>query len=149
MFLTGCILLTAFTLASGFAQTGLALIAFRALSGVSASFCLPSAVSIITGVFAPGRGRNIAFACLGAAQPLGFSIGLFVGGVLVQTIGWRFAYWIVPGGNTVIAGLAVWNLPGDRWEGRRVVALRLAREVDWVGAGIASLGLGLLSYVLA
>lgn len=88
MYLTGCVLQSIFTLACGLARNGLQLILFRALAGIAISFCLPSAVSIITNTFPPGQRRNISFASMGAGQPVGFTIGLALGGVFSDSIGW-------------------------------------------------------------
>lgn len=65
MYLVGSMLQSAFTLGCGLATTGTQLILFRALAGVAISFCLPSAVSIITQTFPSGKRRNIAFASMG------------------------------------------------------------------------------------
>jgi MFS family permease len=102
MYLIGCLLQSAFTLACSLAQTGVQLIAFRALAGVSISFCLPTAVSIITSTFLEGKKRNIAFASIGGGQPIGFSLGLTLGGVLSDTIRWRWGFHIGAVLNTVV-----------------------------------------------
>jgi hypothetical protein len=91
----------------------------------------------------------VAFACLGASQPAGFSLGLVLGGLLIGSIGWRVGYYIVAAANVVIVGAAVWGLPGDKRGLRQVTWLRLRTEIDWVGAILASTSLGLLSYVFA
>lgn len=90
MFYLGCLFQSIFNLACGFPKTGTQLIAFRAFSGVATSMCLPSAVRIITESLKPGKIRNIAFASMGGGQPLGFSVGLSLGGVLADTIGWQW-----------------------------------------------------------
>ncbi|KAL8644263.1 MAG: hypothetical protein Q9226_007854, partial [Calogaya cf. arnoldii] len=95
-----------------------------------------------------GRTRNVGFSFLGAGQVLGFCIGLVLGGVLIETVGWRVGYYICGGVHVVALALASWVLPEDRkreatsWQ-------RLYYDIDWVGAMIASSCLGLLSYVLA
>jgi MFS family permease len=149
MYLTGCGLLMAFTIGCGLAKTGIQLIVFRAMSGIAMSFCLPSAVSIITTTFSTGQRRNIAFACLGASQPAGFSLGLVLGGVLVGSIGWRVGYYIVAGANVLITATAIWGLPSDPRKVAPITWRRLQLEIDWVGALLASTSLGLLSYVFA
>jgi MFS family permease len=149
MYMTGCVLLAAFTLANGLARTGIELIIFRAFSGLAISFCLPSAVSIITKSFAVGQRRNVAFSCVGAAQPLGFSLGLVLGGLLADSVGWRVAYYFVPALLLAIIVLSYFNLPKDIRESQAIMRRRLVDEIDWVGAVIASSGLGMLSYVFA
>jgi MFS family permease len=93
LYLLGCFCQSAVTLACGLSRTGTQIIVFRALAGISISMCLPSSVSLITHSFAPGKRRNIAFAAMGGGQPVGFAIGLSLGGVFADTIGWR---WFAP-----------------------------------------------------
>jgi MFS family permease len=149
MYLTGCGLLALTTLACSLSRTGIELILFRALQGIAVSFCLPSATSIVTGSFPTGSRRNIAFACLGAGQPLGFSVGLVLGGVFTSSIGWRYGYYI---GTILIAFITVasfFSLPKSLKSRTPITRQRLLNEVDWVGASILSFSLGLLSYVFS
>lgn len=86
----GCFFMSIFSVASGLAKTGAQLIAFRAISGIAMSMCLPSAVSLITHSFPPGKRRNVGFASMGGGQTIGFSAGISLGGLFVDTIGWRW-----------------------------------------------------------
>ena len=149
MYLLGCLLLALFTLACGFSQNGTQLIVFRAITGLSLAMCLPTAVSITTASFPPGRVRNLAFAVLGAAQPIGFAIGLVLGGILVDGIGWRYAYWIAPIIPAIAIAMALVSLRSDAMRGGKAILQALAIEVDWVGALMAGAAMGLLSYVFA
>ena len=149
MYLIGCVLQSAFTLACGLSQNGTQLILFRALAGIAISFCLPSAVSIITNTLPEGKPRNIAFAAMGGGQPIGFSLGLALGGVFADSIGWRWGFHIAAIINTVIFAVALWGLPKNIGEAAAVSWQRLAYDVDWVGAAIASISLAMFSYVLA
>ncbi|KAI9840548.1 MAG: hypothetical protein M1838_004012 [Thelocarpon superellum] len=149
MYLIGCGLLVAFTLGCGLARTGIQLILFRACQGIAISCCLPSAVSIITNTFSTGQRRNISFACLGAAQPVGFSLGLVLGGIFVDSIGWRYGYYIAAVVNIVVFLGAMWGLPSDPRKAVPVTWNQLSKEIDWLGALLASTSLGLLSYVFA
>lgn len=145
MYLTGCVLQSGFTLACGLSQTATQLIVFRALAGVAISFCLPSAVSIITSTFPEGKSRNIAFASMGGGQPIGFSVGLTLGGVLSNTIGWRWGFHIAAIINTIVFVVGIFGLPKvDKkqthiWE-------RLRTEIDWIGIGIGTASIAMLSY---
>ena len=87
--LVGSFFIALFTLLSGTSSSGNELIAFRALQGVASALTFPTAVSIISKSVESGRRRNIGLACLGLAMPLGFSIGLVLGGVLISGVGWR------------------------------------------------------------
>ncbi|TDZ24512.1 putative MFS-type transporter [Colletotrichum orbiculare MAFF 240422] len=148
LYLLGCFFQSVFTLACGLANTGTQLIVFRAFAGVAISMCLPSAVSIITHAFPSGKRRNIAFASMGGGQPIGFSVGLSVGGVFTDTIGWRWGFHMAAIINTVIFLIALKWLPSI---GKRepVTWNRFVTEVDWIGAFLASAFLSMISYVLA
>jgi MFS family permease len=135
-------------MACGLAVTGPQIIAFRAISGVAISMCLPSAVSLITSSFPPGKKRNVGFACMGGGQTLGFSSGLSLGGLFVDTIGWRWSFHIGAILSAIILGIALWALPRPR-NLEPVTWNRLVTEVDWVGALLASVALSMCSYVLA
>lgn len=148
VWLAGAGFYIAFTLACGLARTGIQLILFRTILGIAISMCLPSAVSITTNSFPRGKRRNIGFACMGMGQPLGYSIGLILGGVFTNTIGWRWGYYLSAIINTGLFAGALWGLPSEK--SREAVSWgRLLHEIDWIGALIISISLGLLSYVLA
>lgn len=146
--LSGCFALAASILGSGFARTGVQFIVLRVIQGVAMSLHLSSSVAIVAGNLPQGRSRNVAFSCIGLSQPLGFSLGLVTGGILVDTIGWR-AGWFIDGGAMLllfVVGLRV--LPKNRRHAQSIMT-QLATKVDWVGAGIASAFLACLSYLLA
>ena len=148
IWLTGAGLYIAFTLACGLAKTGIELIIFRTILGIAISMCLPSAVSVTTNSFPRGKRRNIGFACMGMGQPLGYSLGLILGGVFTNTIGWRWGYYLSAILNAVLFAGAFWGLPAADDE-NAVSWGRLVHEIDWIGALVISISLGLLSYVLA
>lgn len=146
--LVGCFALAASILGSGFVQTGAQFIVLRVIQGVAMSLHLSSSVAIVAGNLPQGRKRNIAFSCIGLSQPLGFSLGLVIGGILVDTIGWR-AGWFIDGGAMMllfVIGLRV--LPKSKRNSRHIMT-QLATKVDWIGAIIASAFFACLSYLLA
>ncbi|PVH87813.1 MFS general substrate transporter [Cadophora sp. DSE1049] len=152
VYLVGESVLIATTIASGVCKTGTELILFRAASGIGLSLCLPSSVSLITSHIPSGTYRNIAFACLGAGQPLGFSVGLVIGGLFVQSIGWRVGYYIGSGLIFATFLISIFGIPADPRPADQTYASlfrRLKTEIDWLGCILLSTSLGLLSYVFA
>lgn len=147
-YITGSLLSAGWILASGLARTGIQLIVFRALHGIAISMCLPSSVSILTSNFKPGQWRNAAFASLGAAQPTGFLIGLFLGGILTDLVSWRLCFYLVAGINAAVLLLSIFCIPANPLE-RGTALERFRSKVDWVGVILISSALSLLSYVLA
>ncbi|UPX15683.1 uncharacterized protein EKO05_0006124 [Ascochyta rabiei] len=142
MYLAGCVLQTAFTLACGLAQTSAQIITFRAFGGIASSFLLPTAVSIVSETFPDGKQRNMAFALLGGSQPVGFSVGLLLGGLLPD---WRWGFHIAAIISGIVFVLAFWALP-LRNQKRSDLWTHLKHKVDWVGIIIGSASVGLLSY---
>ncbi|EDP48666.1 hypothetical protein V6Z77_008231 [Aspergillus fumigatus] len=139
----------ALMIGQGVARTGQELVVLRALQGVGLAMHLASSVSIVTQLLPPGRSRNVAFSCLGVSQPLGFSLGLVVGGVLVDTIGWRSG-WFLSGGITLVFSVGgLWALPRSKSMQYSDLLHNVRTTIDWVGAGLASAFMALLCYLLA
>ena len=147
LFLLGSAAFMLLTLITGFLHTGIQLIIFRALQGISLALCLPSAVSVLSNSLRQGRWRNMGFGALGAGQPVGFAAGLAVSGALLDKLGWRWAFWIVAVISALITGAAFCALPKDT--GRGGIEWRQLGKIDWIGAVLSSTSLGLLSYVMA
>lgn len=148
--LVGALLASVTAAACGLARTGAELVAFRALQGITNAIIVPSSISIISTGVEDGRPRNVGFACLGFAGPTGFSLGLVLGGVLVDSTGWRPAFYLAGAATFVLFLMGFWALPHDSQPPcGRSVWKRLATEIDWVGAVVASTGLATLSYFMA
>ena len=149
MFLSGCFLQCFMTIACGLSKNTAQIIAFRSFSGIAASFCLPSAVSLINEVFPPGKERNITFAMMGGAQPFGFGIGMVLGGVFTGTIGWEWGFHVAAIINFFMFILAAWQLPPTPATHKHQIWSRLATDIDWLGLVLASGFLAMLSYVIS
>lgn len=147
--LLGCIANGALMLACAFIKKGEELVVLRALQGVSLALHLSSSVSLVTKILPRGRGRNFAFACLGLSQPLGFSFGIVIGGILVDTIGWRSAWYLYGGITLLLSAIGFWSLPKSAPLGTQDIVHSLKTKVDWVVALLASAFMALISYFLA
>ncbi|KAJ5919435.1 hypothetical protein N7466_010378 [Penicillium verhagenii] len=131
------------------AETGIQLILFRAFQGIATSMCLPTAFSIMTDSMPAGKRRNIGFSCLGLGQPLGFSVGLLLGGVFQDSaLGWRFGYYLCAGATSILTVVNYFKLPKDRPRAAFSFC-RFQTEIDWVGIIISSACLGIISYLFA
>ncbi|KAL7931415.1 putative MFS transporter [Trichoderma chlorosporum] len=148
--LTGCLVTGAFIIAAGACKTGPQLIVMRALQGIGYAMHLVSSVAIVSHTLPRGRPRNFAFSCLGLSQPLGFSFGLVLGGILQDLIGWRIAWYIYGGLTLALSVVATWALPNSHYEITFSGTMRSFKtQVDWVGALLASTFMALLSYLFA
>ncbi|KAK8007314.1 hypothetical protein PG989_001304 [Apiospora arundinis] len=136
----GCILQALACMACGLSRTGPQIIAFRGISGFAASLCLPSATSIIYDELLPGKRRNIALAFMGGGQPVGFALGITLGGLLATTWGWQWGFHIVAIACAVIAFAAAsqWSMVAQ------IDYHRLFSDIDWLGASVASGSIALL-----
>ena len=149
VWLTGSFLYAIFTVAVGLSRTGTQLIVFRTIVGIAIAMCLPTAVSLITNTFPKGNARNIAFATNGMGQPLGYSVGLILGGVFTDTIGWRWSFYVMAIINFIIAVSAIFTLPSTYRPSEKPWQRRLIEDIDWIGAIDLSAALGILLYVCA
>lgn len=107
------------------------LIAARAVQGVGGALVMPLTLTLISTAF-PVERRGSAIGVWGAVGGLSGAIGPFVGGVVVQSIGWHWIFWLnVPIGLTLlpIALLRVNESFGGR------------PRLDVVGLILAGLGL--------
>ncbi len=98
--------LIGFALASavgGAAQSFIMLAVARAFQGAFGALLAPAALSLLTTTFSDGAERNKAFGIYGAIAGSGASIGLLLGGVLTQSLNWRFSMYV----NVVFAIAAV------------------------------------------
>jgi EmrB/QacA subfamily drug resistance transporter len=111
---------------SGLSQTMWQLIAFRALQGLGAGALFPISIAIIGDIFSPSeRGKYLGF--FGAVFGLASLIGPAIGGILTDTVGWQWIFYVnIPLGAVVL--LVIWRtLP-------TVVEPGLKRSVDYLGA---------------
>ncbi|KAJ4396745.1 hypothetical protein N0V93_000967 [Gnomoniopsis smithogilvyi] len=149
VWLTGSMLFVLFTTALGFATTALQTILLRTCLGLAMAMCLPTTVSLITNTFPKGKWRTTCFAMNGMAQPLGYALGLVLGGVFTDSVGWRWAYWIMAILNACVCVMAVWALPNVEHPAAKSVIRRIGEDVDWVGVVGLSASLGIIMYILA
>ncbi|KAL7919276.1 major facilitator superfamily domain-containing protein [Trichoderma austrokoningii] len=136
-------------MACGLAQSSGQLIAFRALQGVTNAIIVPSSVSIVSTGLEEGRPRNLGFAFLGFAGPIGFSLGLVLGGVFADSTGWRAAFYLAAATTFALFLAGIWVLPKNAARPKKSVWSRILKEIDITGALIGTASLAMLSYVLA
>ncbi len=124
----------------GLAPTLEWLIVFRLLQGGAGALLIPGSIALITHAFeGPERGR--AFGIWAASTSALIVLGPIVGGILVDTIGWRVAFLV----NVPILAVALWATRGHVVESRDMEA---TGRFDWLGALVAALAVGGLSFGL-
>ncbi|GAA2156736.1 MFS transporter [Actinomadura napierensis] len=116
------------------------LVAARVVQAVGGSMLNPVAMSIITNVFTEPRERARAIGVWGAVVGLSMAMGPLVGGVLVDSVGWRSIFWLnVPIGLAALALTAVF-VPESRAE--------RPRRADPAGQVFMIVLLGALTYAI-
>lgn len=93
MLCTGLATFTGASLLAGFAPAIGVLIAARALQGAGAAIMVPLTLTLVAGAYPPER-RGWAIGIWGGVGGLSGAIGPFIGGAVVQAIGWHWIFWI-------------------------------------------------------
>ncbi|GMA41414.1 MFS transporter [Mobilicoccus caccae] len=131
MYLIGLAVFTASSLWCGLTGSIGGLIAARVVQGLGASMMTPQTMSVITRTF-PAERRGGAMAMWGATAGVATLVGPLLGGVLIDTLGWEWIFFVnVPVG--LIAGWLAWRL---------VPSLTThAHSFDWIGVALSAIGL--------
>jgi EmrB/QacA subfamily drug resistance transporter len=124
---------------AGSAACGLApglgwLVAFRVLQACGAAMLQANSVAIITAAV-PRRALGRAIGIQGAAQAVGLSVGPSVGGLLIDTLGWQWVFFIAVPFGLLGTALGWLVLPCTS---RAAVADAAAEpeRFDWLGAAL-------------
>src|SRR5215216_2562540 len=105
MMLTGLVIFTLASLATGLAQHETLLLGGRVAQGVGAALLSPAALSTITSSF-HGVERNKALSIWASLGGVGFAAGVLIGGILTAGPGWRWVFFInVPVGIVLLAAI--------------------------------------------
>src|SRR5436305_69943 len=119
MFILGLGLFSAGSLLAGLATSYEVLLGGRVVQGVGGAVAAPTALSLITTLFAEGRERNRAFAVYAGVSGGGAAIGLLLGGVLTEYLDWRWVLFVnVPIGAALMAGGFLYIHSSERLSGR-------------------------------
>ena len=108
VFKTGLVLFTLGSLLCSVAPNLESLVAFRMVQAVGGSMLNPVAMSIITNTFTDPRERARAIGVWGGVVGISMAAGPLVGGLLVDSVGWRSIFWVnLPVG--IVAFLLTWR----------------------------------------
>lgn len=94
VFMAGLVVFTLGSVLCSLAPNLEALVAFRMVQAVGGSMLNPVAMSIITNTFTDPRERARAIGAWGAVVGISMAAGPLVGGLLVESVGWRSIFWI-------------------------------------------------------
>ena len=116
-----------------------ALVAARAVQGVGAAALLPSSLAIVNHAYPEPRARARAIGIWAGVAAVGLAGGPLIGGLLVQSLGWRSVFWLnLP--LCVVAVVATLRFVPESRGG--------ARRIDVPGQVLAAAALAALVFAL-
>jgi EmrB/QacA subfamily drug resistance transporter len=137
MFLVGVVIFAAASIACGSASSIQRLVIARSVQGLGAAFLVPGSLSIISASFGE-KTRGQAIGTWSGFSAITTAIGPVLGGWLIEHASWRWVFFInVPIAAAVIL-ISLCHIPESR--------KRAAGRIDWLGALLATVGLGGVVY---
>jgi EmrB/QacA subfamily drug resistance transporter len=140
IFAAGVVSFTAASIACGLAPRATVLIMARAMQGVGGALLIPSSLAIVSDAF-PERERGRAIGTWAGASALTTALGPVLGGWLVDTWSWRAIFFVNVPIALVLLLITFRHVPAGWSESEKAA-------VDWLGALLATAGLGAIAYGL-
>jgi len=140
IFLIGVTLFALASVACGAAASINQLIAARAVQGIGGALLVPGSLAIISASFTPDK-RGRAIGTWSGFSAITTAIGPVAGGWLIEHVSWRAVFFInIPLAAAVLL-ISFWRVPEslDKDE---------TGKLDWLGAVLATIGLGGLVFGL-
>jgi EmrB/QacA subfamily drug resistance transporter len=134
VFLSGVVFFTTSSILCGVATSSLVLIIGRALQGIGAAFLVPGSLAIISATFDDAE-RGKAIGTWSGFSAITTAIGPVVGGWLIEHVSWRAAFFINVPLAAIVLVLSLKFMDESKDPSR-------TRNIDWLGAALAVLGLG-------
>ncbi len=138
-FTTGLAAYSVLAVVAGFAPTGLVLVGARIAQGVAGALLVPTTLAIINATF-PSNERGAAIGTWAAWSGITTILGPVLGGLVIDNLTWRYAFFISPLVAIVALALAR-GVPESRDEGA-------VRSIDYVGALLVCAALGGIVFAL-
>ena len=140
VFLFGMTLFIAASAACGLAGSVAWLVAARVLQAAGAALLTPASLSIVLAAF-PQQQRALTVSLWGAVAGFAAAVGPSLGSLIVQTIGWSWAFFI----NLPIGAVALWRGARLLSEGTRSAT---RRRIDAVGMALLIVGVGAIALAI-
>src|SRR5215211_1175626 len=142
LFVAGLAVFAAASIWGGLAWAPWVLVAARLLQGIGGAALVPASLALLTTTFAGGEERTRAMGVYGAMAGVGFVLGMVLGGVITEFLGWRWVFFVnVPVALTVhsLAPVVIRESKDDR----------APCTLDLAGAATATLGLAAMIYAVS
>ncbi|MFC9588015.1 MFS transporter [Streptomyces yangpuensis] len=114
LFLTGLAVFGAASVLATLAWDPASFLTGRALQGLGAAVIVPTGMSLLTTTFPEGPQRDRALGISGTLLSLGFTVGMVLGGVMTDTLGWRSTMGLLAVAAVGVLVLAPGLLPESR-----------------------------------
>ena len=140
IFNIGVIIFAAASALCGFAANIEQLILARAAQGIGGALLVPGSLALISSCFKPDE-RGKAIGTWSGFSAMTTAIGPVLGGWLVEHWSWRAAFFLNLPIALAVLLISVWKVPETReWDEQG--------PLDWLGAALATIGLGGVVYGL-
>src|SRR6266516_1140069 len=140
IYAAGVIVFAAASTACGLAPDVGQMIIARAVQGIGAALLVPGSLAIISASFAE-RDRGRAIGTWSGFTAITTAVGPVLGGWLIEHASWRWIFFINLPLAAVVLVLTFWRVPESRSAQRDL-------RLDWLGAALATAGLGGIVYAL-
>jgi len=135
--LTGVALFGLASALCALAPSATLVIAFRVLQGIGAALIFPVSVSVLTNAFPAVRASHAIGLAYGIAG-LGNAAGPLIGGLLTETVGWRWIFWLNVPLTLAVQAIGARSItePFDE---------TVPRRIDITGLALITVGIGLFT----
>jgi EmrB/QacA subfamily drug resistance transporter len=133
MFVVGVAIFAAASAGCGVASNIHQFVIARSIQGVGAALLVPGSLAIISTSF-DQKSRGQAIGTWSGFTAITTAIGPVLGGWLVEDASWRWVFFINLPLAAAVMAISVWRIPESRSAS--------AGRVDWLGALLATVGLG-------
>ena len=140
VFCAGTALFALASIGCGLAPGVRQLIVARAAQGAAGALLVPGSLAIISASFPEDR-RGAAIGTWSGFTAITAAIGPVIGGWLIEHVSWRAVFFINVPIALVVLAISYWRVPETRDDSQQ-------KRLDWLGAGLATIGLGCVVFGL-
>lgn len=148
VFISGLLLFAGSSLAAGLADSALQLIIARAAQGLGAALMSPAALSLLVATMTDPAKRRQALGLWGGLSGIAGVSGVVLGGLLTESVSWRWVFWINVPIGALLAIATLTRLPRDPGLLRSGTDRPRGTALDWLGGILVSGGLITLLYTV-
>ena len=134
-FVAGLVGFAVASLGCGLAPTTGWLVAARAAQGAGAALLVPTSLALVSATFPKGEARGRAIGTWAGFSALTTALGPVLGGWLVDSLSWRWVFFLVLPPALLTLAVAVWKVPESE-------AGEAEGPLDAGGAALATAGFG-------